>query len=123
MQVPAIADSEPATVSAHVRVLMVDGRNEGLLDRAGVDPADQVEDRPGLVVRAASPGTPEGLLPDNGSGRLVVDVEVPSRIPQRVRGPGDGRAIGGDDGAGERVGCDIGSLGDDGVELAVRVHV
>src|SRR5215813_3925201 len=100
MQVPAIADSEPAKASAHVRVSMVNGRYERLLNRAGVDPADQVEDGSCLVVGAACPGPAERLLPDDSSGGLVVDIEVAGREPQRLAGARDGGAIGGDDGAG-----------------------
>src|ERR1700679_3848414 len=71
--------------SAHVRVPVVGRRDEQLLDVAGADPADQVEDRAGLVVGAAGPGTAEGLLPDDRPGRLVVDVEIAGAEAQRVR--------------------------------------
>ena len=54
-----------------------DGRgDEGLLDRAGADPAQQVVDRARLVVRARRPTAAERLLADHRAGRLVVDVEV-----------------------------------------------
>src|SRR5580704_3111757 len=63
-------------VLSQVRVPVVGGGYEEFLDRAGGDPADQVEHRAGLVVGAAGPGAAEGLLADDGAGGLVVDVEV-----------------------------------------------
>src|SRR5580692_12898661 len=71
-------------VSAHVRVAVVGRGDEQLLDGPGVDPADQVEDRAGLVVGATGPGPAERLLADDRAGRLVVDVEVARREPQAV---------------------------------------
>src|SRR6185437_6140538 len=62
--------------SAHVRVAVIGRRHEQLLDRPGVDPADQIKDRARLVVGAAGPGAAERLLADDGAGGLVVDVEV-----------------------------------------------
>src|SRR6202012_2427685 len=72
--------------SAHVGVAVVGGRGEQLLDGAGADPADQVEERARLVVGAAGPGAAERLLADDGAGGLVVDVEVARRIGQRRGG-------------------------------------
>src|SRR5450756_1571011 len=86
-----------------MRITVVGRRDERLLDRAGRDPADQVEDRAGLVVGAARPGAAERLLADHRAGRLVVDVEITGRIAQPFGGLGDRGAIGGQDGAGERV--------------------
>ena len=73
--------------SGHVRVRVVGRRHERLLDRARRHPADQVVPRAGLVVGAAGPGAAERLLPDHRAGRLVVDVEVAGREPQRVAPP------------------------------------
>src|SRR5215472_1608664 len=74
---------------AHVRVAVVDRRHQRLFDGPRVDPPDQVEDRPGLVVGTARPGAAERLLPDNSPGRLVIDVEIASREPERLGGGRD----------------------------------
>src|SRR6266487_208939 len=47
----------------HMRIAVIDRRHEQFLDRAGVDPPDQVEDRARLVVGAAGPGSPNGCWP------------------------------------------------------------
>src|SRR4030042_4367546 len=47
----------------HERVAVVAGRVEGLLHRAGADPADEVQLRARLVVCAGGPGPAERLLP------------------------------------------------------------
>src|SRR5688500_3144611 len=60
--------------------------DEGLLDRAGRDPADEVPHRAGLVVRPARAGAAEGLLADDRARGLVVDVEVAGRVAERVLG-------------------------------------
>src|SRR5215212_8547536 len=58
------------------RVAVVARRQERLLDRPRADPPDQVPHRAGLVVRPRRARPAERLLPDDGAGRLVVDVEV-----------------------------------------------
>ena len=75
--------------SALVRVGGDGRRDEGLLDRARADPAQQVVDRAGLVVGARGPPAAEGLLADDRAGRLVVDVEVAGGEPQRLGRLGD----------------------------------
>ena len=87
----------------HVRVAVVGRRGEQLLDRAGVHPADQVEDRTRLVVGPAGPGAAERLLPDHRARRLVVDVEIARGEPQRLGRVGDRRPVLRDDRAGQRV--------------------
>ena len=67
----------------------------------------QVEHRAGLVVGAAGPGAAERLLPDDGAGRLVVDVEVARREAQRSAGLGDRGPVLGEDRAGQRVRRDV----------------
>src|SRR5581483_6484683 len=62
--------------SAHMRIPMIRRRFECLLDRSRRRPAEEVPHRSGLVVRAGGSGPAEGLLPDDCSGRFVVDVEV-----------------------------------------------
>src|SRR5215208_2364607 len=47
-------------------------------------PAQQVQHRPGLVIGAARPRAPEGLLADDRTGGLVVDVEVARGEPQHL---------------------------------------
>ena len=85
------------------RVAVVRRRHERLLDRARADPADQVPHRAGLVVRPRGARAAEGLLPDDGARRLVVDVEVAGRVAERLVGLVERVAIVREDGAGERV--------------------
>src|SRR5947209_13611684 len=70
------------SVGLHVRIAPVGGGHERLLDRPRRHPPRQVGHRARLVVGAAGPRAAEGLLPDHGPGRLVVDVEVPRRVAQ-----------------------------------------
>src|SRR5438874_8050685 len=74
----------------HERVAVVLRRRERLLDRARADPPDEVPHRAGLVVRARGARAAEGLLPDDGAGRLVVDVEVPRRVTEPLARDVDG---------------------------------
>src|SRR6476619_3970512 len=53
-------------LGAHVRIAEVPRRSERFLDAARGDPAQQVQDRPRLVVGAAGPGTAERLLAYHG---------------------------------------------------------
>src|SRR4029077_17915987 len=80
-------------------------------------------DRPGLVVGAAGPRPAERLLPDDRTGRLVVDVEVARREAQRVGGARDRPPVLVYDRAGQRVGRDVGGLGDHLVVAGVIVDV
>src|SRR6266567_5199344 len=59
--------------------------------------------RAGFVVGAGGAGSAEGLLADDGAGRLVVDVEVAGGVLERRVGFGDGPLVGGEDRAGEAV--------------------
>src|SRR5436190_11115194 len=76
-----LLDRAFAVLRSHERVAVIRGRDERLLDRARADPADQVPHRARLVVRARRSSATEGLLADDRAGRLVVDVEVPGRVP------------------------------------------
>src|SRR6266540_3994007 len=67
----------------HERIPGIARRDEVFLDRPGTGPADQIEQAPGLVVRAAGSRAPEGLLADHGSRRLVVAIEVAGGVAQR----------------------------------------
>ena len=89
--------------SLHERIAVVGCGHEGLLDRARRDPALQVQYRAGLVIGPAAAGPAERLLPNHGTGRLVVDVEVACRESQHVQSLDDGRAILGDDGTSQPV--------------------
>src|SRR3954471_23246465 len=84
-------------VAAHERVAVVGRRDEGLLDRAGSDPANQVPHRAGFVVRAGCAGASERLLPDDGAGGLVIDVEVARGVAQLLMRLLDGEAVVGED--------------------------
>lgn len=72
---------------------MIGGRNEGFLDGACRRPTEQILRRTGLVVGTRSPRTSEGLLSDNRSRRLVVDVEVSGGEPQTMMSLIDGRTV------------------------------
>jgi len=85
-------------------IAVVGGRNEGFLDGAGAEPAIEVQDGTRLIVGAARAGSAEGLLADNGAGRLVVDVEVACAVSKLVRGQFHRVPILGDHRAGEGVG-------------------
>src|SRR5919198_4826984 len=73
-------------VGRHERVAVVGRWDERLLDRSRADPADQVPHRARLVVRPRRARAAERLLPDNGAGRLVVDVEVSRRVAELLLG-------------------------------------
>src|SRR4051794_2571649 len=90
-------------VRSHERIAVVARRDEGLLDRPGGDPADQIPHRAGLVVRARRARAAEGLLADHRPGWLVVDVEVSGRVLELVLGQLDRRAVAREDGSGEPV--------------------
>src|ERR671934_1719911 len=78
----ASARSAGAAVRIHERVPVVPRRDERLLDGARADPADQVPNRPRLVVRARGARPAERLLADHRAGRLVVHVEVAGRVAE-----------------------------------------
>src|SRR5689334_11655466 len=88
---------------SHEGISVVDGRRERLLDRAGADPAGQVQLRTSLVVRPGGAGAAERLLADDGAGGFVVDVEIAGGLSERGLRLADGRAIAGEHGAGQRV--------------------
>ena len=106
---PAPASARPGAAGSFVRlkerVAVVRRRHERLLDRARAHPADQVPDRARLVVRARRARAAEGLLADDGARRLVVDVEVASRVAEGLVRLVDRVAVVREDGAGERVGA------------------
>src|SRR5215217_8622976 len=70
--------------SLHVRVVVIGRRYERLLDGPGRRPPQQVERGARLIVGARSARAAERLLPDDGAGRLVVDIEVARGEPQPV---------------------------------------
>src|SRR5579864_958641 len=69
----------------HVRIVMDRRRREVLLNRPRADPANQIQLRPRLVVRARRARATERLLPDDGACWFVVDVEVARRVLERAR--------------------------------------
>ena len=78
-------------------------RHKLLLDRSQRHkPAQQVS-AASLVVRATGTRTTEGLLADNGSGALAVDVEVTGGVAEGVAGAGDDVAVLCEDGARQAV--------------------
>ena len=72
--------------SAHVGVAPVGGGDEGFLDGSGGDPAFQVEPGTGFVVGSRCAAASEGLLADDGSGGLVVDVEIAGGVDKDIFG-------------------------------------
>src|SRR5687768_3999260 len=91
-------------VRAHERVAVVGRREERLLDRPRRHPADEVPHRTGLVVRPGGARATEGLLGDDGAGRLVVHVEVSGRVAELVLRIEECLAVVGEDRPGEAVG-------------------
>ena len=79
------------------------GRSKRFLDGTWADPAQKVERASSLVVGPATTCASEGLLSNNGAGRLVVDVEVSSAVPKGSNGRLDVSAVGGKDGTGQRI--------------------
>ena len=80
------------------------GGDERFLDRPRADPTNQIQHRAGLVVGAGPARAAERLLPDDGAGRLVVDVEVPRGIPERAHRFAHRDAVAAEHRAGQRVG-------------------
>src|SRR5260370_27530443 len=74
-------------------------RRISLLDRPGADPANEVQERPRLVVGARRPGATERLETDDRAGGLVIDVEVSGRVDERLGCLADRVAILLEDGA------------------------
>src|SRR2546429_3789597 len=74
----------------HIGIPMIGRGRVRLFDAPRARPADQVQERPRLVVGARCTRAAERLLPHDRAGRLVVDVEVAGGVDQRVRG-GAGR--------------------------------
>src|SRR5262245_375814 len=74
----------------HKRVTVIGWRDEDLFDRAGADPTHQDHHRSGFIVRTARSRTSERLLPDDGAGRLVVNIEIARSKPKNAIGFGDG---------------------------------
>src|ERR1039457_115354 len=91
------------SVGLHVGVAPVGGGNEGLLEGAGRYPAQQVERRASLVVGAALPGPPEGLLAHHRPGRFVIDVEVAGGVSEGAHPGLDRPPFGGEDRAGQPI--------------------
>src|SRR5262245_23513416 len=106
-----------------MRVAVVRRRDERFLDRTRTPPAQQVQRRAGLVVRARRTRAPERLLTHDRPGRLVVDVEVAGGEAQHVARTGDRRAVLGDDRAGEPVRRGRLHLGEYAVVVAVVIYV
>ena len=107
----------------HVRVGVVGGRDERLLDRPGRRPAQQVQRRTCLVVGARRARAAERLLSDDRAGGLVVDVEVARGEAQPVlRGQHRGAVVG-DHRPGQRVPRSGVDDVEDVVELVVGVDV
>src|SRR3989442_16022592 len=97
--VPSVLVRTSLVVVFHERIAVLGRRRVRLLDHARADPTDQIEERPGLVVRAGSAGSAERLQTDHGAGRLVVDVEVAGRVDELLRRLSDGLPISREDGA------------------------
>src|SRR5438874_4216099 len=98
-----LLERAPLVVVFHIRVAVVDRRRVRLLDHAGADPADQVEERPRLVVGAGGAGATERLQPNDRAGRLVVDVEVAGRVDELLRRLANRLPVGGENRAGQAV--------------------
>src|SRR5437868_11277169 len=118
-----LLERAPLVVVFHVRVAVVDRRRVCLLDHAWADPADQVEERPGLVVGAGSAGAAEWLQPDDRPSRLVVDVEVARRVDELFGCLANCLPVSREDRAGQAVRAGPIAQVERLVELAVRVWI
>jgi len=94
----------PALFFLHMGIAEIGGGQEGLLDGARAEPAQEVEVASGLVVGARLARAAKGLLPDHGPGGLVVDVEIACCIAQGRQCLHCGIAVLAEDGAREAVG-------------------
>src|SRR5437879_9756041 len=102
---PAVLDGRHDLLAGlHERVAKIGRRDERLLDRPRAHPTEEVHEAPRLVVRPRRARAAKGLLANDGTRRLIVDVEVAGRVGQRLRQPGERRAIPREDRAGERGG-------------------
>ena len=97
-----------------------------LLDGAQADEAGHQVGAAGLVIGTASTGTAEGLLADNGTSALAVDVEVTSGVAEGLICDLDGGTVLGEHGTGQTVGAgavnlvtDLGEVGLGGVVVGV----
>lgn len=64
------------------RICKVMRRVERLLDGTSGYPANEVQIGTGFVIGTRCPCSTERLLADNGTGRLVVEVEISGRVYQ-----------------------------------------
>src|SRR5678815_5149586 len=92
-----------ASLLRHERILIVRRRRKRLFDRPRAHPANEIQLRPGLVVRPARSRATERLLAYHRARRLVVDVEVSGRVSEGEVGLLDGATIRREHGTGERV--------------------
>lgn len=82
--------------------------NKGLLDGTGGDEAGQDGGRSSLVVGAGGTSTTEGLLTDDGTGALVVDVEVSGSVAELVGAQDGSIAVLGEEGTSQGIGRRVG---------------
>src|SRR5262249_13963062 len=87
----------------HERIRHGGRRYEILFDGPRRNPAPEVLRAPRFVVRARRTRAAEWLLPDDRSGGLVVDVEVPRSVAKSIHRMRDGRSIFGEKGPRERI--------------------
>src|SRR6266852_2017534 len=80
-----VLEGASLVVVFHEGVAVIGGRRVRLLDHARADPADQVEERAGLVVGARRARAAERLQAYDSACRLVVDVEVAGRVDEPLR--------------------------------------
>lgn len=102
------------------------GRDKLLLDRPQTDEAGQQVATASLVVGTTGTGTTEGLLADNSTSALAVDVEVTGSVAQGIVGDAENLAVLGEDGAGQTVVAglvdllaDLGKVGLGGIGVGV----
>lgn len=92
-----------SSLSLVARVLNSSGGVELLLDRADVDEAQQQVLASSLVVGTRGTSTTEGLLANNGTSRLAVDVEVTSGVAELLLSEADSLAVGSEHGTSQAV--------------------
>src|SRR5215207_10358682 len=79
------------------------GRHESLFDGTWTAPSDQVPYRAGLVLGSRAAGPAERLLPNDGTRRFVIEVEVASCASQPPTRPIQGGPLVRDDRSGQPV--------------------
>src|SRR4051812_21508481 len=85
------------------RIPVINSRNKGFLNSARRYPPKKVDHTSGLIIGSRAPASAKRLLPDYGSRRLIIDIEVTCSMHQLFAGLLDGNTVLRNDRAGKRI--------------------